>query len=273
MPSVQRAGIWTSVALVSVIALCSGAGHAHANRLDALERASHDPSWRVRLQAAYVLSRQNNVAVAPILEGLLTDEQDAVRGVAAAALGELGPLNATDYDRVRTALDAATRDRASLVRDRAKIALGKLQRVETLPRMGATGGGVHVSIGGIGAKPKHISPELTRRLRELLVREFSKTPGITLDGQPITGFLIDSSIIAMTRRNTRDWVEINCEISVIVGRLPSKAIVMMTSGGATLQEPKLDLSPEKTASLEAEALEGAVKGAHENLLAYLRQQR
>jgi hypothetical protein len=62
-------------------------------------------------------------------------------------------------------------------------------------------------------------------------------------------------------------------VSVIVGRLPSKAMVMMTSGGATVQQPKGAVSPASNAILEADALEGAVKGAHENLLVYLRARR
>ena len=105
------------------------------------------------------------------------------------------------------------------------------------------------------------------------MKEFSQTPGLTLDGTPVSGFLIDSSITALTRHTTREGVEINCEVSVIVGRLPSKAMVMMTSGGATVQQPKGAVSPTSTAMLEVDALEGAVKGAHENLLAYLRARR
>jgi hypothetical protein len=169
-------------------------------------------------------------------------------------------------------LERVQRDRAGVVREHARAALAKLRTAES-PRSHSHSDAVHISIGGVGAKPKHVSPELTRRLREFLVREFSQTPGVTLDGKPVSGFLIDSSITALNRRTTRDWVEINCEISVVVGRLPSKAMVMMTSGGATVQQPKGELSPERALGLEADALEGAVKGAHENLLAYLRAQR
>ena len=254
-----------------VAALALAPGDAGADRLDALERASRDPSWRVRLQAASVLARLKNADAVPILERLLGDENDTVRGVAATAFGELGRASGVDLARVRMDLDRATRDRAHVVREHARAALARL-RVEEPQRRGHDVG-LHIAIGGVGAKPKHVTPEMTRRLRELLVREFSHTPGLTLDGTPVTGFLIDSSITALSRRTTRDWIEVNCEISVIVGRLPSKAMVMMTSGGATVQQPKTELTAEHGASLEADALEGAVKGAHENLLAYLRAQR
>jgi hypothetical protein len=247
---------------------------ADADRLDALARASRDPSWRVRLQAASVLAKVKNPDVVPILERLLGDENDAVRGLAAAAMGSLAHVEGVDLSRVRADLVRASRDRAHIVREHARNALAKLRSgdEEPTPRVASHGGGLHIAIGGVGAKAKNVTPELTQRLRELLVREFSHTPGMTVDGQAVTGFLIDSSITALNHRVTQEWLEINCEISVIVGRLPSKAMVMMTSGGATVQQPRGEISRAAAASLEADALEGAVKGAHENLLTYLRAQ-
>jgi hypothetical protein len=255
------------------VALLLAPAVAGADRLDSLARAAHDPSWRVRLQAASVLAKMRSADALPVLERLLTDENESVRGVAAAGLGELAHADNVDLARVRMDLDRALRDRASVVREHARTALAKLKSGEPSKGHPRGDGNMHIAIGGVGAKPKHVPPELTRRLREFLVREFSQTPGMTLDGQPVSGFLIDSSITALTRRTTRDWLEINCEISVVVGRLPSKAMVMMTSGGATVQQPKGELSPERALGLESDALEGAVKGAHENLLAYLRAQR
>lgn len=209
---------------------------ARADRFSALERATRDPSWRVRLQAAYVLSKQHDPRVIPMFERLLGDDVEAVRRVAELALARL---------RVRPQ-----------------------ERPPDAPV-----GSVHISIGGVGAKPKNVGPEMTQRLRALLLREFAQTPGLTIDGKAVSGYLIDSSITQLSRKTTRDWVEINCEISVIIGRLPSKAMIMMTSGGATVQEPKGSFRADRAASLEADALEGAVKGAHENLVAFLRKQR
>jgi hypothetical protein len=251
-------------------------GVARADRLDALLRAAHDPSWRVRLQAASVLAKLKSADAVPIVEQLLGDENDNVRGVAAAALGELARAPNVDQARLRMDLERMDADRSPVVQEHARHALKLIAAVEAKQHKatepdGSVGGTMHVAIGGVGAKQKNVPPELTRRLRELLVREFSHTPGLTLDGTPVSGFLIDSSITALTRHTTREWVEINCEVSVIVGRLPSKAMVMMTSGGATVQQPKG--SPASAATLEADALEGAVKGAHENLLAYLRARR
>jgi hypothetical protein len=117
-------------------------------------------------------------------------------------------------------------------------------------------------------------PELTRYLKEFILKELKQTPGLTLEGKPHeSGFYVDGAITSLTRRNTGPWVEISCEISYIVGRLPSKAMVMMTSGGATVQGPRSSMRPETERGLQIQALESAVHGAHENLLAYLKSQR
>lgn len=234
--------LWAAKWLVlACVVLASTAGHA--DRLATLEKAAHDPSWRVRLQAAAVLARSKDEHAIPILQRLMRDDQATVRRFAAEAL-----------ERLRAAQEPRQPDPVAV-------------------RPPSHGGNVHIAIGGVGAKTKNATPQMTQRLRELLLREFANTPGLTIDGQPVSGFLIDSSITALNRRDTREWVEISCEISVIVGRLPSKAMVMMTSGGATVQQPRGGFRNELAAGLEADALEGAVKGAHENLLSYLRRQR
>ena len=231
------------VLALCLVGCCLGAASLWADRFSALERATRDPSWRVRLQAAYVLSKQRDPRTIPMFERLLTDDVEAVRRIASIALG-----------RLRTAPVPVPVVPPPTVPDPSP-------------------GTVHISIGGVGAKPKHVSPEMTQRLRSLLLREFAQTPGLMVDGKQVSGYLIDSSITALSHKTTRDWVEINCEISVIIGRLPSKAMIMMTSGGATVQEPKGSFRMERAAALEADALEGAVKGAHENLVAFIRKQR
>jgi len=192
-----------------------------------------------------------------------------VRGLSAQVLGEIGEPSAV------IALDRARRsDSSAFVRNRANEALQKMQPAEAqhASHGGQRGGALHhVEVGGVGAKA-HASPELTQRLREYIIRELSRTPGLTLEGKPLSGFLIDSSITNVSRKLTDQWVEITCEVSFVVGRLPSRAMVMMTSGGATVQAPRMGFRPDKEKALQFDALEGAVQGAHENLLAFLKTQ-
>ena len=245
-----------------------GARPAYADRVDDLSRAAvSDPSWRVRLQAVVVLGKLRDARATPALLRALDDPNETVRGLAAQVLGDL---------HVKDALAALTRaesDSSAFVRARARASIQKIQ-----PASGSHGGAndsnaLHIEVGGVGAKAPSVTPELTRRLRELIVSELARTPWLTIEGKPLSGFLIDSSITHMGRSVNGPWVEVSCEVSFVVGRLPSKSMVMMTSGGATVQAPKLGFRPEKEQELQVDALAGAVHGAHENLLAYLKAQR
>jgi hypothetical protein len=198
----------------------------------------------------------------------LSDENETVRGLSAQVLGELGD------DSAKSSLERAKRDPSTFVRDKATAALARLST--PAPDAGhpaAAKGALHVEIGGIGVKAQHVAPQMAIRLKEFIIRELNKTPGLTLEGKPMSGFLIDSSITNVSRRMTPEWVEITCEISFVVGRLPSRAMVMMTSGGATVQAPRVGLRPEREQALQIDALEGAVEGAHQNLVAYIKGQR
>lgn len=258
-----------------VLLLALASRPARADRVDALCRTlTHDSSWRVRLQAAVVLGKLKDRRAVPSLERALSDENETVRALAAQVLGELGDA------RALAALERARRDGSSLVRNKAAQAIDELhaatlaadRAAAARAHAGATHA-LHVEVGGIGVKARHAPPELAARLREIIIRELERTPGVTLEGKPLSGFLIDGSITNVSRRTTAQWVEITCEVSMIVGRLPSRAMVMMTSGGATVQAPRVGLRPDKERALQVDALEGAVQGAHENLLAFLKTQQ
>jgi hypothetical protein len=264
--NVRRSSITVILAIVLTLATTRSAS---ADRVDDLCRSlTTDPSWRVRLQAAVVLGKVHDARAVPSLLRALGDENETVRGLSAQVLGELGSA---------TTLAALQRARASdpsaFVRDKAGQAVTRLQQAQAARASSGGASKLHVEIGGIGIKPRNVSPELAVRLRQFIIRELEKTPGLTLEGKPITGFLIDSSITEVSRRTTSDSVEITCEISMIVGRLPSRSMVMMTSGGATVQAPKLGMRPEKEKALQIDALEGAVEGAHQNLLSFLKTQQ
>jgi hypothetical protein len=249
------------------LVLCAGvllSAPAWADRFDELSGAMSDPSWRVRLQAVVVMAKLGDARATPVLVRALGDNNETVRGVAAQALGELGGPTAT------AALHRAKQDASEFVRDKVTAALEKLQ--SSGKTASGSGGALHVEIGGIGAKAHNVPPELKAALRRLIEAQLARTPGLTLEGKPLSGFLIDSAITALSRKTVENYVEISCEVSMIVGRLPSKAMVMMTSGGATVQVSRGDIRPAQEASLERDALEGAVRGAHENLLSFLKTQ-
>jgi hypothetical protein len=226
-----------------------------------------DSSWRVRLQAAVVLGRLHDQRGVPALMRALADPQETVRGMAAQVLGDLGDASAL------AAVQRSRGDPSPFVRGQATVAVGKLSGASpTIVAARPTPHALHVEIGGVGAKTASASPELQRRLREFIMREVSQTPGLTFEGASRGGYLIDSAITQLSRRTNGSFVEITCEVSLIVGRLPSKAMVMMTSADATVQAPKAGFNTGREQALQVDALEGAVHGAHENLLAFLKSQ-
>src|SRR5262249_607488 len=155
---------------------------ARADRVDDLCRSlTTDPSWRVRLQAAVVLGKLRDARAVPSLLRALQDENDTVRGLAAQVLGDLG-----DASAIAALQRARTTAGSSFVRDKAGAALAHLHPSDA-PMHGAMASGgpakMHVEIGGIGVKPRHLSPEMATRLREFIIRELMKTPGLTLEGK------------------------------------------------------------------------------------------
>ena len=193
----------------------------------------------MRLQAVVVLGKLRDPRSVPALMRALGDENETVRGLSAQVLGELGAP--TRGDRARSRASRAIRRRSCATRPRRRSpSCSRPRRIKAARRAAA----LHVEVGGVGAKA-HASPELTQRLREYIIRELQRTPGLTLEGKPLSGFLIDSSITNVSRKLTDQWVEITCEVSFVVGRLPSRAMVMMTSGGATVQAPRMGFRPDK----------------------------
>jgi hypothetical protein len=247
---------------VVVVLILACAAVARADKVDDLSRAVlSDPSWRVRVQAVVVLGKLKDLRAVPALRGALHDGNDTVRALAAEVLGDLHAADAVP------GLEALANDKSALVRSKAQAALGKLHGEEP-----PDDGSLHVQVGGVIIKARNVPPEIAARLKEMVERELRRTPGVTVVERG-EAFTIDSSVTSLTRRNVGEFVEINCEVSYVVGKLPSRAMVMMTSGGGTAQAPRNTWKPAHERALQVDALEGAVHGAHENLLAFLRTQQ
>lgn len=247
-----------------------------------------ESSPQARLQAAQALSRlgsDRDLVVPALVQTLMEDPSEAVRAGCAAALGQLGDSAA------RGALKAARSDTSAQVRANAETALQRLERAGAAAGTGDSAAAaataadpdhkrITLTLGRMGAKARGLTPDLPRRLREAIVRELRMSPDVQLleeERQPGRGFSVESSVTEMSRRTTPSGeLEVTCEVSMIIGLLPARTMVGMTSGGATIQAPRrLSQRPTKAMaqSLEQDALSHAVRGANQNLLAFLRNQK
>lgn len=243
------------------------AGSARADRIDDLGRVlAGDSDWKVRMQAAAVLGRLKDKRGVPALVHALSDGSEAVRGVAAGALGEIADPSA------QPALQRSLRDPSQLVRDQAQMALEALrpERPSEAPPAKGVHGGVRVEIGAITSRTSRLPGDLSERLRKTVSRNLAQTPGVVAATSSGT-YVLDTSVTKLTRRTTDTSVEIDCEVSLILGRLPGKAIVLTTSGAATTKLDRANHTPEAERGMIVDALEGAVTGAWANLSNFFNQ--
>jgi rhodanese-related sulfurtransferase len=268
--------------LVLVVAVIRPAVADHDRIPGLIETLTTDPSYKVRVSTALVLGKLRDRRAVPALKKVLaTDGHYAVRATAAQSLGQIG-----DAAAIPALEQAAAGDSHDFVRARAQSALTILhaaagKRVPA-PVSAATPRGkerYYVGVGGMADKSKRGGPEMIRRMREFVVRELERTPGVTMHldpagkGKKLKAFTLDGMITEIKRSQSRDYVEISCEVSYVIGVYPTRSIVMMTSGGATIQTPRGQFRPHQERAIQVDALENAVKGAHQNLVAFLQKQR
>lgn len=249
------------------------------NQVEKLKKSlTSDPSFRVRSQAAASLGALgDHDAVPALVQSLIEDPNELVRGACAEALGEIADEDA------RPALRAAKQDPNPAVRVKAEAALAHMDRkpeARPEPRtIVAPEKRIPVTLGRMGSRARGLVPDLPKRLREAIARELRSTPDVvvlTESDRSSAGFTVESSVTELSRRTTSTGaLEVTCEVSMVIGVLPSHTIVGMTSGGATIQSPVRRFRPDRAVAqeLEADALAHAVRGAHQNLLAFLRNQK
>jgi hypothetical protein len=274
-----RLGRLVVVVLATLFTTVAGARPDYDRVPDLIQTVTTDPSYKVRVSAALVLGKKKDKRAVPALKKVLgNDGHYAVRATAAQALGMIGDKGAIP------ALEKAQSDSHDFVRARAKTALAGLSssappKPEPVPVAVKSGRErFYVGLGSVGDKSKRAGPDMVKRMREFVVRELEHTPEVTtrLDGtgrgRKLKGFTIEGSITEIKKTASRNYVEISCEVSYVVGSYPSRSIIMMTTGGATIQTPKGQFRNHQEPGIKVSALEEAVRGAHQNLLAFLKKQ-
>jgi hypothetical protein len=267
----RRPARWSAVSIV--VTLLLGAP-AWADKVDDLmQTLSSDPSYKVRVQAALVLGKLGNRRAVPALIKALKDSNATVRAVSCGALAKLGDGTAVDP------LKEAAKDGESMVRQAAEKAL---QQLQATPPPSTGKARYYINIGGVANKAKLGGPEASKLVREVLQKELSRTPNITVTwegaGAPdaaalkkrkMTGYYLDGSIIRLSTSTSGNSAEISCDLKMFIATYPAKSMIMFTSGGAAVQT---GASARAEEAGRRDCLEAAAQAVHQNVVTFLKSQ-
>ncbi len=268
------------VALIACVAL--SAIPARADRVtDFAHVLATGRDARTRLVAAIGLVRTQDERAVPPLMRALSDDDTTVRGVAAAALGKLGDVRAIP------ALERALSDSNPFVRDKARESLSLLRAIAdraktVVPREAPPPPLVvtpptkdtraFVTVKSTYNRTLSGGKPMAAEMRRYLEDELGHTREVSLDvashGKS-DAFTIDGSITEISKKLNGPYIEVSCNVSLVVGTYPDGRVLTMVSGGATVQMPKRSWKPAMEKSVQLDALANAVKGAHQSLVGYL----
>jgi len=266
---------------------------AFADRIDDLSRTlEREKDEKARIAAAVGLGRLADERAVPALIRALRDPSPVVRGVAASALGHIGDsravpalekLLADDSEAVR----ARAKDAISAIRDHEARLSGGGQPVNTsnyvaprerpLMQGGASvSPRLFVSVKSISNKTENGGKPFADKMREFLLSNLGESPEITLDAavaadDHLSRFTIDGVITSMSKTTGTRYVELRCEVQISISNSRGKILSIVT-GGATLQVPRASWRDAAEKNLWPQALENAVRGAHQNLVSYMTRQ-
>ena len=125
-------------------------------------------------------------------------------------------------------------------------------------------------MGAKAPKAGHYRHALRGAWRDTMTRETGTKIVLLGDKGPTDGrtvYSVSSSITRLTRVRQGPMLKALCEISVTLDQ--NGSIVMMTSGGATVEAYPLRFGHREAQELETNALRAAVTSAHHNVMRFL----
>jgi hypothetical protein len=286
-------------AVVLAVAAVAPARAAHAeDRIAELPPTLSSSSEKARLAATVALGNLGDRRAMKPLVTALSDASPQIRVVAAAALGKIGHRAALPALK-----SAATDDADEKVRKSAHDAATSVARANQLPSpFPAEEAAATRGRPGFGKQPRALesAPDLyvlvhssaddspgkadkpTRKenagiIRQTLVDKCNSNPVVTTAATDakrlgLDARQIDLSVVKMDVATVGGMVEVDAELRLAISDSHGK-ILSFLSGGAKVQVPKHKFDARYLPRLRREALENAVHGLFDKLLAHLREQR
>lgn len=251
-------------------------------------------SQKTRLSAVVSLARLGDKRTLRPLVSALHDPDPDVRAIAATALGHLGHRAALPALR-----NAATDDKDARVRAHAHQAAILVARANGLPDELDPPRTAKVSHHGFGHSPHAVvdRPDLyvtiksssddspgsadkrTRKADAEIVRQtlndaLRTAPQVTMaatvaERWGLEARHIDLSVVKLTVTPRGGIVEVEAELRLAISDDTGKMLSFL-SGGAKVQVPRAKFNPAYLPTMRREALEGAMRGMVDTLLAHLR---
>jgi hypothetical protein len=230
-------------------------------------------SFKVRVQAAVLLARLRDPrAVEALSQASASDPVAIVRAVALRQLVKSALADRSPLAVARQAAQRALADPEALVRRQAATSMADIDRsgggrpsTRPSPRRGPP----TVGLGVIGDRTGRASPALRERMRAEMRSLLARQSTIQfMDGTAGLSFLIDGTISRLTFSQGALDVEAVCAVELLVSR-PPRGIISVASGEAMVQKPRSHYQAVLRDKMEQEAMENAVRSAHENLATFL----
>ena len=287
---------------VVAVALAIFAAPARADSVDDLTKQLSSSNEKTRVSATVSLARLGDKRSLKPLVTALHDPSAEVRAIAAVALGKLKHKAALPSLR-----SAATDDTDDTVRRKAReaaLAVAKANELDAeLPgaEPAATPAKQARHTKGFGRSPHAVAdaPDLyvmiksssddspgkadkpTRKqnaevVKTALLESFKSAPQVTMTASDAQRWgldprTIDLSVVKMDVETNGGYVEIAAELRLAISDDKGKMLSFL-SGGAKVQIPSAKFKGQFLPNYRREALEGAMHGMFDKLLAHLRQQ-
>jgi hypothetical protein len=266
------------LAVTSVLLALVADARGRVARIEDVEQSLvRDPSYRVRVGAALVLGGLGKTRSVPVLIRALGDSHPAVRATAAQALGRIGdpaadgPLARAEQDASPLVRKMAGKARKALPEpakaepDERPAAASLADRTGRRPRPA-------FEVKAMGDRSHHAGAALREHMREVLTAELRPVGDIDSGLAATRGFVIDGVIKDLSFAMHPDRVEVTCAVQLVISKQPTGGVFLLTSGEAVVQKPRRHFKAQNRPRMEVEALEGAVRGASEDLRRHLARQ-